>query len=118
MTKINRKTHLLDAADKPLGRLASKVALLLRGKHKIDFTPNFDNGDFVIIKNIDKIKFTGKKIKQKIYHHYSGYPGGLKTVPLDKLFKKNPKEVLRRAVWRMLPKNRLREKMIKRLIIK
>ncbi|MBM3257733.1 MAG: 50S ribosomal protein L13 [Candidatus Nealsonbacteria bacterium] len=112
---MERKTHTIDATDKVLGRLAVEIALLLRGKEKSDFAPYKDIGDTVIIKNVDKLKFTGRKVKQKKYYRHSGYLGGLKEITLEKLFEKNPEEVLKKAVFGMLPKNKLREKMIKRL---
>jgi large subunit ribosomal protein L13 len=112
---MERKTHTIDAKDRPLGRLATEIAILLRGKHKPDFERGKDMGDIVIVKNVDKIRLTGKKLKQKIYYRHSGYIGGLKEIPLETLFKKDPREVLRKAVWGMLPKNKLRKKMIKRL---
>lgn len=114
---MEQKTHTIDAADKVLGRLATEIALLLRGKNKTDFVPYLDRGDKVIIKNVGKIKFTGKKMEQKKYFRHSGYPGGAKEIPLKKLFQDRPEEVLRRAVLGMLPKNKLRAKMIKRLIV-
>ena len=113
---MERKTHLIDATDKVLGRLASRIAILLRGKHKPDFAPYRDQGDFVKVKNVDKIKLTGRKMAQKKYYRHSGYPGGLKTTSLEELFSRDPAEVLRRAVFGMLPKNRLRKKQIKRLL--
>lgn len=109
------KTHIIDAKGKILGRLASEIAILLRGKHKPNFVPYKDMGDFVIVKNVDKLKFTGKKLEQKKYYRHSGYPGGLKEIPLKKLFQQRPQQVLRKAVWGMLPKNKLRKKQIKRL---
>ena len=112
---MKRDTHTIDATNKILGRLATQIAVLLRGKQKPDFVPYKDVGDFVIIKNVDKIKFTGKKMEQKKYYHHSGYLGGLKEVPLKKLFQADPAEVLRRAVWGMLPKNKLRAEQIKKL---
>jgi len=112
---IERKTHIIDATGRVLGRLASQIAILLRGKHKPDFVPHKDMGDFVVVKNVKNIKITGKKIKQKKYYRHSGYLGGLKEIPLEKLFKERPEEVLRRAVYGMLPKNKLRERQIKRL---
>jgi len=115
---MERKTHTIDATNKVLGRLATQIAVLLRGKHKPDFAPNKDAGDFVVIENVDKIKLTGKKLKQKIYYHHTGYLGSLKETPLKKLFGKKPGEVLKRAVFGMLPKNKLRAKQIKRLKIK
>lgn len=114
---MQRKTHTIDAAGKVLGRLATEIAILLRGKNKPDFVLNKDMGDFVIVKNFDKIKFTGKKFEQKIYYHHTGYLGGLKETPLKKLFEKNPAEVLKKAVFGMLPKNKLRARQIKRLTV-
>lgn len=112
---MERKTHTIDATGKVLGRLATEVAILLRGKHKPDFAPYKDMGDFVVVKHVDKIKFTGKKLESKIYYRHSGYLGSLKEIPLKKLFERNPAEVLKRAVWGMLPKNKLRPLQIKRL---
>jgi len=111
------KTHTIDATNKILGRLAVEISILLRGKNRPGFAPHVDEGDFVIVKNIDKLKFTGKKLNQKIYYHHSGYLGGLKEIPLGKLYSERPAEVLRKAVMGMLPKNRLRAKTIKRLKI-
>ncbi len=112
---MERKKHIIDAKDKPLGRLAVVIANLLRGKDKESFSPNKDEGDFVFIKNIDRIIFTGDKFNKKVYYRHSGYLGGLKETPLKKLFKEDKKEVLRRAVYGMLPSNKLRDKQIKRL---
>jgi large subunit ribosomal protein L13 len=114
---MKREIHTIDATDKVLGRLAAQIATILRGKHKPEFLPYKDMGDVVNIKNIQKIKITGKKIGQKKYFRHSGYLGGLKETPLKKVFEKNPGLVLRRAVFGMLPKNKLRAKMIKRLRI-
>jgi len=113
--EIKRETHIIDATGKPLGRLASQIAILLRGKHKPNWQPHLDMGDIVIVKNVDKIKFTGKKFEKKIYYHHTGYLGGLKETPLWRLFQKDPYKVLRKAVLGMLPKNKLRKRMIKRL---
>ena len=112
---MKRNTHTVDATAKILGRLATEIAVLLRGKHKPDFVPYKDMGDFVVVKNVDKIKFTGRKMEQKKYYRHSGYPGGLKEIPLKKIFDRSPSEVLKKAVWGMLPKNRLRKEQIKRL---
>ena len=112
-----KETHTIDATEKVLGRLATEISILLRGKHKPDFVPNQDVGDFVVIKNADKIKFTGKKMEQKKYFRHTGYLGGLKEVPLKKLFAESPGQVLKKAVFGMLPKNKLRAKQIKRLKI-
>jgi len=115
MITVKRETHTIDATGQPLGRLAVKIVMFLRGKHRPDFMPNKDAGDFVVIKNIDKIKFTGKKFEKKIYYHHSGFMGGLKETPLKTLFEKDPLKVLKKAVFGMLPKNKLRAKQIKRL---
>ena len=115
---MNRQLHKLDAEGKAVGRLASGIALLLRGKNKPEFTPNIDGGDIVEVSNITKLKFTGKKLKQKKYYKYSGYPGGLKEKTLGDVFDKDPGEVLRRAVLQMLPPITFRKAMMKRLIIK
>lgn len=112
---MDRETHTIDASGKVLGRLATQVAVLLRSKHRPDFVPYKDMGGFVIVKNVEKIKLTGKKREQKKYYHHSGYLGGLKEVPLEKIFKRDPGEILKRAVYGMLPKNKLRAKQIKRL---
>ena len=114
---MKRKIHTIDATDKVLGRLAAQIATILRGKNKPEFLPYKDMGDAVNIKNIQKIKITGKKIEQKKYFRHSGYLGGLKETPLKKVLEKNPALVLRRAVFGMLPKNKLRAKMIKKLRI-
>ncbi|OQX00708.1 50S ribosomal protein L13 [Candidatus Parcubacteria bacterium A4] len=113
--ETKREIHIIDAADKILGRLATHIAVLLRGKNKRGFMPNFDMGDFVDIKNVDKIKFSGDKINQKGYFRHSGYLGSEKHIPLKELFSDDPKEVLRLAVIGMLPKNKLKAKQIKRL---
>ncbi len=114
---IERKRHEINAEGQVLGRLATRVATLLRGKHKATFQPHIDEGDFVIIKSVSKIIITGKKQEQKKYHHYSGYPGGLKTTNYARLVEKKPKEAFRKAVYNMLDSNRLRNNMMKRLII-
>jgi len=110
-----RKIHTIDANGKPLGRLAVEVAVLLRGKNKPDFVPYKDVGDSVVIKNVEKIKFTGKKFEDKIYFRHTGYLGGLKQQTLKELYRRSPSEVLRKAVWGMLTKNKLRPRQIKRL---
>ena len=115
---IKRETYTIDATDRVLGRLAEEIAILLRGKHRPTFVPNKDTGDFVVVENIKKIKLTGKKMENKIYYHHSGFLGGLKSVPAKKIFEKNPGELLKKAVWGMLPKNKLRVEQIKRLKIK
>lgn len=112
---MQRETHKIDATGKALGRMATEIATLLRGKHKPDFAPYKDEGDFVIVKNLEKVKITGKKREKKLYRHHSGYPGGLKETPMGELFEKDPAKVLRKTVMGMLPKNKLRNKQIKRL---
>ena len=112
---MERETHKIDAENKSPGRLASEIAVLLRGKNKPTFEPHRDMGDIVLVDNVDKMKITGKKLDQKKYYSHSGYPGGLKEKGLDELMEDNPEEVLRRAVFGMLPKNKLRAKQIKRL---
>ena len=114
---MERKTHNIDASGKILGRLAVQIAVLLRGKQKPDFVLYKDMGDIVIIKNVAQLKFTGRKMEQKKYYRHSGYLGGLKEISLKELLAKNPAEVLKKAVFGMLPKNKLRAKMIKRLKI-
>lgn len=111
-------THEIDATNQSLGRLASKLALILSGKTSPKFQAYILSEDKVIVSNVGKIKFTGRKFNQKKYFHYSGYPGGLSEKMMKDIFEKNPNEVLRRAVLGMLPKNRLRKEMIKNLQFK
>ncbi len=115
--KIVRSWHLIDANGQILGRLAGKVSRLLQGKHKIDFVPYLDCGDFVVVINAGLINLTGKKLMTKVYQRYSGYPGGRKLIPFKDLIKKNPAEIIKRAVAGMLPKNKLRDQRLKRLYI-
>ena len=112
---MNRETHTIDATDKVLGRLASQIANLLRGKQKPDFGHYSDMGNNVVVKNSQKRKFTGKKLKQKEYFRHSAYMGNKTFTPLREVFKDRPALVLKRAVMGMLPKNKLRAKMIRRL---
>jgi len=112
---IEQKWHLIDANGKTLGRLATRVAMLLRGKHKPIFTPHVDTGDFVVVVNAEKISLTGKKWKDKLYIHHSGYPGGLKSISAGKMREKKPERLVTMAVQGMLPKNKLGRKMIKKL---
>jgi len=98
-----------------LGRLASQVAAILRGKHKPQYTPHVDTGDFVIVINADKVVLTGKKLDKKIYYRHTGYPGGLKKTTARQMLQNKPEEMIERAVWGMLPKNRLGRKLIKKL---
>lgn len=112
---IDRKWYIVDAQDQILGRVASQVAILLRGKHKAEFTPHLDMGDHVIILNAEKIKVTGNKAEKKMYTRYTGYPGGLRTIRFDKLMQDRPERVIKHAVKGMLPKNRLGRQMIRKL---
>jgi len=112
---MKRETYHIDATSKSLGRLATEIVILLRGKNKPDFAPHKDEGGEVVVKNVAKIKFTGRKLEQKKYYRHTGYLGGLKESSLGKIFPLKPQEVLKAAVMGMLPKNRLRARMIKRL---
>lgn len=118
MNKIERKTHKLDASDQAIGRLASQIAIILRGKNKPEYQPHLDEGDIVEVLNIAKASFSGKKLLQKKYFSYSGYQGGLKTKRMSEVFSKDPGEVLRRAVKQMLAPTKLRGAQMKRLIIR
>jgi len=113
--KLERKCYLMDAQDRILGRVATKAASILRGKHKPTFTPHLDTGDSIVIINADKIRVTGKKMSQKIYQRYSGYPSGQKRLTLEQLLKKSPSQVVRLAVNRMIPKGKLGNQLRKRL---
>ena len=113
--KDEKKWHLVDATGKTLGRLATEIATLLMGKHKPSYSPHIDNGDYVVVVNAEKIRVTGKKLKQKIYYSHSGYPGGLKEITLGEMLKKHPERVIIYAVEGMLPKNKLGRKMLKKL---
>lgn len=112
---ITRDWKVIDATDMVLGRLATNIASILSGKTKVDYNPSVDNGDFVIVCNIEKIKLTGNKANQKVYYSHSGYPGGLKETPYLRLLKEQPNKVIENAVKGMLPKNRIGSKMITRL---
>lgn len=107
--------YVVDAAGKTLGRLASEIAHRLRGKHKPEYTPHVDTGDYIIVVNAEKIAVTGNKSKDKFYHHHTGYPGGLKSITFEKLIDKAPERVLQSAVKGMLPKNPLGRAMFKKL---
>ncbi len=112
---VERKWYVVDATDKVLGRLATQIAAYLRGKHKPQFTPNVDTGDFIIVINAEKVRLTGRKLDQKVYYHHTGYPGGLKAETARQRLARKPEEVIRDAVWGMLPKNRLGRKLFKKL---
>ena len=123
MTKFVKKNELnnnwyeIDASNAVVGRLASIIAKILRGKNKATFTPHMDNGDFVVVKNIEKIKFTGKKFQDKKYYRHTGYPGGIKETTPEKLYDKKPGEALKLAVKRMLPGGPLAKKQLTKLKI-
>lgn len=106
---------LIDAKDKVLGRLATEVADILRGKNKAQYTPHVDTGDFVVVINAEKVQLTGKKWSQKVYYRHSGYPGGLKSISAEELLQKKPEELIRHAVRGMMPKSRLGRQMLKKL---
>lgn len=114
---IKKQWYLVDAKDKILGRLATKIAVVLRGKHKPIYSPHMDTGDGVIVINAAKIRVTGRKLKEKVYRRFSGYPGGLREVTLETLLKKSPQRVMELAVSRMLPQGPLGRKLIKKLKI-
>ena len=113
--EVERDWYLVDATGKTLGRLATDIASRLRGKHKVEFTPHVDTGDYIVVINADKIRVTGKKLKDKMYHRYTGYIGNLKSMPLEKLLKEKPERVLQLAVKGMLPRNPLGRKMFSKL---
>ena len=112
---VTRDWFVVDAADKTLGRLASEIAHRLRGKHKPEYTPHVDTGDYIVVVNAEKIRVTGKKTTDKMYHHHTGYPGGLKSMSFEKLIDKAPERVIQSAVKGMLPKNKLGRKVMKNL---
>ncbi len=112
---VQREWHVVDATGQTLGRLATQVAYILRGKHKPIYSSSVDTGDYVIVVNAEKIHVTGRKLDQKIYYRHSGYPGGLKTVTLRNLLQRHPTRVIEHAVRGMLPKNRLGRRMFKKL---
>ena len=115
--EVDRKWYVVNADNKILGRLATQIAMRLRGKHKAIFTPHADTGDFIVVINADKVSLTGNKWDKKIYYRHTGYTGGLKEISAKKLLEKKPDEVLRLAVKRMLPKNSLGRRQIKKLKI-
>ncbi len=115
--EIQRDWFLVDAEGQVLGRLATVIAARLRGKHKPIYTPHVDTGDFIVVVNAGKVVLTGNKLKDKIYYHHTGYPGGIKSVSAGKLLQEKPEEVLRKAVRGMLPKNTLGRAMLKKLKI-
>lgn len=114
-SEIQRKWYVIDAEGKTLGRMATEIATILRGKNKPTFTPHVDGGDFVIVLNAGKVKLTGKKLDQKVYRYHTGYVGHLREIPYRRLLAEKPEEVIIHAVKGMLPKNRLRSNMMTRL---
>ena len=115
--EVQRSWHLVDAEGVVLGRMASRISRILQGKHRPIYTPHVDTGDFVVVVNAEKVLLTGKKMEQKVYHHYTGWVGGLKETSVKEILKKKPAEVVRRAVRRMLPKTKLGRRMGKKLKI-
>jgi len=113
--EVKREWYIVDAKDKILGRLASKLAYILQGKHRPDYTPHVDQADFIVVVNAEKIKLTGKKLDQKVYWRHSGYMGGLKLETARKLLERKPEQLIYLAVKRMLPRNRIRKKLLKKL---
>jgi large subunit ribosomal protein L13 len=116
-SEIQRDWYVVDATNEVLGRLATQIATVLRGKHKPTYTPSMDGGDFVIVVNCEKIRIMGKKADQKVYYRHSGYPGGIKATPYRMMLAKHPDRILRIAVKGMLPKNRIGRRLIGKLRI-
>jgi len=114
-SEIEREWHLIDASDKVLGRLSTQIANLLMGKHKPIFSRHLDTGDYVVVINAEKVRVTGNKAKQKLYYRHSGYPGGLKSIRLEKMMETRPARVIEQAVKGMLPHNRLGAEMLRKL---
>jgi large subunit ribosomal protein L13 len=112
---IQRDWHTIDATDKVLGRMASRIAMILQGKTKPIYTPHVDTGDFVVVTNAEKIKLTGNKMNEKVYYTHSGYPGGFKEIPIKKWMDKHPDRIVTLAVKRMMPKTKLGNAMLKKL---
>ena len=115
--EVERKWYVVDAEGKTLGRLATEVARLLRGKTKPQYTPHVDTGDFVIVVNADRVNVTGRKAEQKLYRRHTGYPGGLKEVSYEQMMDRKPTEIVRKAVYGMMPKTRLARQQFKKLKI-
>lgn len=113
--EVKRDWLVVDASDKVLGRLATEIARRLRGKHKAEYTPHVDTGDYIIVTNAEKVTVTGRKFKEKMYHHHTGYVGGIKSVSFEKLQQKNPARIIELAVKGMLPKNSLGREMYRKL---
>lgn len=114
-SEVQRRWFVVDAQGKVLGRLASQVAAILRGKHKPTFTPHVDGGDFVVVVNVEKVRLTGRKLERKVYYWHTGYPGGIKSATAGELLQTKPEELFRLAVARMLPKTPLGRRMLRKL---
>ncbi len=114
-SEVQRQWFVVDARGKVLGRLASRIASVLRGKHKPTFTPHVDGGDFVVVVNAEKVRLTGRKLQEKVYYWHTGYPGGIKSATAAQMLERKPEWVIRKAVQRMLPKNPLGRRMLKKL---
>jgi len=114
---VTREWYLVDATDKTLGRLSTEIANRLRGKHKPEYTPHVDTGDYIVVVNAEKIRVTGKKGSEKVYHHHTGYPGGIKSISFSKLIDKAPERIIEKAVKGMMPKNKLSRSMMMKLKI-
>ena len=112
---VTRKWYVVDATGKTLGRLCTEIANRLRGKHKPEFTPHVDTGDYVVVVNAEKIVVSGNKTTDKLYHHHTGYPGGIKSISFDKLLVKSPEMIIEKAVKGMMPKNKLSRAMLSKL---
>lgn len=112
---VMRKWYIVDATDKTLGRISTQIAKYLRGKHKPEYTPHVDTGDFVVVINADKVAVTGNKLTDKVYYHHTGHPGGIKSSTLEQMLEKHPTRVIEKAVKGMLPKNSLGRKMYGKL---
>lgn len=115
--EVKRDWYVVDATDKVLGRLATEIARRLRGKHKAEYTPHVDTGDYIVVTNVEQLTVTGRKFKDKMYYNHSGFPGGIKEMSFEKLQAKNPARILERAVKGMLPKNPLGREMYRKLKI-
>lgn len=112
---VRRNWYVVDATDQTLGRMATAIANRLRGKHKAEFTPNVDTGDYVVVVNAEKVKVTGNKAEDKMYYHHTGYPGGIKSVSFETLIDQTPERVIEKAVKGMMPKNKLSRAMLSKL---
>jgi len=115
--EVKREWFVVDADDRVLGRLATRIATVLRGKHKARFTPHMDTGDFVVVVNAEKVKLTGDKEEKKMYYRHSGHPGGFRAMPAKAMRAKKPEQMIRQAVWGMLPKNALSRHLLNKLKI-